>query len=123
MMTLAADPDVVARLGRPLTTDENGRVDGLLDEASALVEGWLGFTPDPVPSAVTIVTSRMVARALTASTPIPGLTDQQMTAGVYGVTQRFSADSSSGGVWLTRQDKIMLRPYGKRGMVMNFPTA
>lgn len=122
-MTLASSPDVVDRLGRPLTTDEASRVDGLLNEASALVEGWLGFTPDPVPSAVEIVVSRIVARVLTASTPVPGLSDQEMRAGTFGLTQRFSAESSSGGVWLTRQDKITLRPYGKRGMAMNFPTS
>lgn len=122
-MTLASSPDVVDRLGRPLTTDEASRVDGLLNEASALVEGWLGFTPDPVPSAVEIVVSRIVARTLTTSTPVPGLSDQQMTAGVFGVMNRFTAESSSGGVWLTRQDKIMLRPYGNRSKAMNFPTS
>jgi len=121
-MTLASSQDVVDRLGRLLTTDESSRVEGLLAEASALVVGWLGFAPDPVPDGVSIVASRMVARALTASTPTPGLEGQSMNALSFGVTQRFNADASSGGVWLSRQDKITLRPFGNRSRVMNFPT-
>ncbi|QDF19740.1 head-to-tail adaptor [Mycobacterium phage LilSpotty] len=122
-MMLASSQDVVDRLGRPLTTDEASRAEGLLAEASALVEGWLGSVADPVPDAVSIVVSRMVARALTASTPVPGLSDQNMSAGPFEVRNRFTPEASSGGVWLTRQDKIMLRPFGNRSRVMNFPTA
>lgn len=120
---LASSQDVVDRLGRPLTTDEASRAEGLLAEASALVEGWLGSVADPVPGAVSIVVSRMVARTLTASTPLPGLADQNMAAGPFEVRNRFTPEAASGGVWLSRQDKITLRPFANRSRVMNFPTS
>lgn len=124
-MALAASPDVVARLGRPLTTDETARVTGLLDEASELVRGWMRCVPDPVPDAVKIVVSRMVARVFAAGSSgvEPGVANKQMTAGVYGITRAYSADATSGGVWLTKQDKTMLRPYGCRGHVGNVGTS
>lgn len=125
-MVLASSADVEARLGRTLTTDETARVSGLLDEASIMVEGWMRCVPDPVPDTVKIVVSRMVARAVATdpgSGPGPGVTNLQMTAGVYGVTRAFSPDATSGGVWLTKQDKAMLRPLGCRGRVGNVSTS
>lgn len=125
-MALAASPDVVDRLGRPLTTDETTRVTGLLDEASALVSGWLGCTPDPVPDAVKIVVSRMVARVFatdSAGGPEPGLSSLQATMGPFLVNRGYSSDATSGGVWLTRQDKVMLRPFRCRGRVENVGTS
>ena len=121
MADLADQDDVEARLGRPLTTEETSRIDGLLEESAALVTGWLGHTPDPVPAAVRIVVSRMAARALTA-TGEPGLTNLSATMGPFGVTRAFSADSATGGVRLTRPDKVMLRPFTRRGMAGNVAT-
>ncbi len=126
-MVLASSADVVARLGRPLTTDETARVTGLLEEASVMAEGWLQCVPDPVPDAVKIVVSRMVARVLAtgpdAGGPDPGVSQIQATMGIFGVTRGFSPDATSGGVWLTRQDKSMLRPYGCRGRAGNVGTS
>lgn len=125
-MVLASSEDVVARLGRPLTTSETARVTGLLEEASVMAEGWLQCVPDTVPDAVKIVVSRMVARVLTnaaAGGPEPGVSQVQATMGLFGVTRGFSSDATSGGVWLTRQDKSMLRPYGCRGRAGNVGTS
>lgn len=124
-MVLASSADVVARLGRPLTTDETARVDGLLEEASVLVEGWMRCVPDPVPAAVKIVVSRMVARvfATAAGDADPGVSGMQATMGPFTVNRSFSSDATSGGVWLTRQDKTMLRPYGCRNRVGNVGTS
>lgn len=126
-MALATSQDVVDRLGRPLSTDEAARVTGLLDEASVMVEGWLRCVPDPVPDAVKVVVSRMVARVLAVggadNAPEPGVSQLQATMGIFGVNRSFSSDATSGGVWLTKQDKSTLRPYGCRGRVGNVGTS
>lgn len=121
---LADVVDVVARLGRNLTPDETARVSGLLEEASVMAGEWMRCVPDPVPDAVRIVVSRMVSRVFAVGeTAEPAVTDVQATMGVFQVNRRFSADASSGGVWLTRQDKAMLRPHGCRGHVGNVGTS
>lgn len=126
-MALATSQDVADRLGRPLSTDEAARVTGLLDEASVMVEGWLRCVPDPVPDAVKVVVSRMVARVLAVggadNAPEPGVSQLQATMGIFGVNRSFSSDATSGGVWLTKQDKSTLRPYGCRGRVGNVGTS
>jgi hypothetical protein len=119
---LAQSQDVADRLGRDLTPDEEDRVEGLLDEASVLVEGWLGYTPDPVPDGVRIVVSRIAARAIGSDTSEPGLESVQATMGVFQVNRGYSSDVTSGGVWLTRNDKLMLRPFSRSGRVEHFPT-
>lgn len=127
MAALASSADVVARLGRNLTTDETARVGGLLEEASVMVEGWMRCVPDPVPDAVKIVVSRMVARVLAVggadNAPEPGVSQLQATMGIFGVNRSYSSDATSGGVWLTRQDKATLRPFGRRGRVGNVGTS
>lgn len=107
-MALAEDTDVVTTLGRDLTEAEAARVDALLDEASDLVIGFKGndYEPAPYPDRVVRVVAGMVARVFTRGASAGEFTDQQ-TAGPFSV--RFSADSSAGGVWLTRADKIKLR--------------
>jgi hypothetical protein len=109
---LATQEDVEARLGRSLDSSEEDRLDGLLVEASALVEGYLGVvydddpdtdSPEP-PSVVAVVVSKIIARAFTAST-VEG--PASMQAGPYQVTYR---DNTS--LWLSKGEKLMLRPYG-----------
>lgn len=121
---LADAADVEARLGRTLTTDETARVSGLLEEASVMAGEWMRCVPDPVPDAVRIVVSRMVARVLDAiATAEPGVTDVQANMGPFMVNRRLSADANSGGVWLTRQDKNTLRHHSCRGRVGNVGTS
>lgn len=120
---LASQEDVEARLGRMLTVDESSRVAGLLEEASELAIGWLRCTPDPVPSGVRIVVSRMVARLLSQSSDefgAPnGASSIQASAGGYQLTKSYGSDSSSSAPWLTRADKTALRRHGCRGRVGN----
>lgn len=104
-MNLATQDDVEARLGRELTTAEIARLPGLLEEASAIVEGYLGVvytTDDTVPPQVAIVVSRMVSRALTTSIP-DGVKSE--AAGPY---QRSYSDGAS-SLWLSKYDKLALR--------------
>ncbi len=112
-MALATNQDVEARLGRSLSTSELSRVPGLLDEASDLVTGHLRPrpVPDPVPDAVRRVVSRMVARVLESPTDQVGMSAQQMSAGPFQVSNTYGPDSRTGGPWLTKQDRITLRPY------------
>lgn len=119
-MALATEQDVVTRLGRELTTGEQEAVEGLLEEASALVIGYLGcdptdtsVEPPTVPSAVAVVVSRMVARVLTqvasgAETGSEATTD---TTGPFSRTVRYAAGSTTGAPWLTKVDKTTLRAY------------
>lgn len=123
---LAESEDVRERLGRPLTETESDRVDGLLDEASLLVEAWIGCSPDPVPDAVRVTVSRMAARALQAAesgAPTDGANSVAATSLSFSHTRNYPSAVSQGGVWLSRQDRIMLRSYRRSGYAINVPTS
>ena len=107
-MALATQADVEAVLGRVLAEAESGRVEALLRRADALILGWLGMTaePAPIPPVLTDTSADMVARVFTAS-----VTAGVASVGVDDASIRYTADASSGGVWLSNSDKIALRPY------------
>ena len=125
-MALATASDVVARLGRPLTTAEATRAEGLLEEASALVVGYLGEDPtdtsvDPavVPSAVVVVVSGLVAGVIArdAAPARPEQEAQSVSTGV-GPFQRsvsYGDGTTSSSPWLAAVDKMTLRPYKAGG--------
>lgn len=119
---LATESDVQQRMGRPLSDDELDRVPGLIEEASALVEAYIGQTLDPVPDPVVIVTSRMVARVLDTDPGIVGLESTQLSAGSFQQTRRFGDSVTSGGPWLRRADKLILRRWVRRGRAGNVAT-
>ncbi len=101
--------DVEARIGRALTSDEAARVPGLLQEAAALVAGYLGDTYDQDLPVVVIVESRMVARVLLADGEMPAnSTGVSQTAGPYSRNHTFTEGSTSGAPWLSAADKQML---------------
>ena len=110
-MALAVDVDVEAALGRSLTTAEN--VSNLLEEASDLVVGYLGYTPDPVSPAVVRVVATMVAAVLTK----PAVSTSDYQASGYNVQREVAAvkvgveSATTSGPWLTAALKQRLRPY------------
>jgi len=119
-MALATAADVGDRLGRSLTAAETAKVDGLLEEASALVIGYLGcdptdtsVEPPTVPAAVAIVVSRIVARVFeqTASAAEFGSEATTDSTGPFSTTVRYGAGTTSGAPWLTKADKLTLRPF------------
>lgn len=111
---LASKTDVEGRLRRDLTDDESAWIEGVLEEASVLVAAYCGGrTFDPVPDAVRIVTSRVAARALSARDD--GAQTLQDEADIYKQTVTLTADASNGGVWLTKADRLQLRPWTTRG--------
>lgn len=118
VVALASPTDVEARIGRALTEDEKSAVGGLLDEAAAMVEGYLGREVQaPVPKAVTIVVSRMVARVLESPTDGFAAESLQQTAGPFSHSVRFAAGASGGSPWLTAGDRMTLRRYRRSGGV------
>lgn len=118
---LASVTDVERRLGRELDAAETSRADGLLEEASVLVEEYLGHTPAPVPDTVRVVTSRMVARVLSApkgasaTALAPGQLSSQMSMGPFGRSATYEPGSTSGGPWLEAKDKATLRRHRLNG--------
>lgn len=116
-MILANQGDVETRLGRELTADELALLPGLLEEASLLVEGYLGIVykdpsdPDgvPIPDAVVVVVSRIVARTFTAPSP-QLLPEGARSAGSGPYTVSFG--DSRTNLWLSKADKMTLKNVG-----------
>lgn len=107
---IATPTDVEKRLGRDLDDDELDAVDGLLEEAEVLVEGYLGRIPEPVPRRVSVVASRMVARVLEQPDAEAFYAESvQHSAGPFSETKRYSTGASGGSPWLTAADKQALR--------------
>lgn len=112
---LATTLDVESALGRDLTGSEDVSI--LLEEASDLVVGYLGFTPDPVPGAVSRVVAGMVVAVLTK--PAVNVADYQASgynvARESAVVQVGKESATTTGPWLTASQKQRLRPFLKRG--------
>lgn len=110
MPRVATPTDVEKRLGRDLDDDELAVVEGLLEEAEVLVEGYLGRIPEPVPRRVSVVASRMVARVLEQPDAEAFYAESvQHSAGPFSETKRYSTGASGGSPWLTAADKQALR--------------
>lgn len=118
-MALANQADVEAILGRPLTPAELARLDALVAQASALVMGHLGCPTiqDPPPDAIRYVVAAMVARILSAGSAAGGTVTgvEQESAGIF--SRKFTTDASSGSPWLTKADRIALRPFRCGGLI------
>lgn len=111
---LATIEDVEKRLGHEIEPEDEARVEGLLEEAAALVEAHVGKSFDVVPDVVRIVVSRMVARVLESPTDGFGAESSSYTAGQFSKNVTYTAGASGGAPWLTAVDKKMLRPFGGR---------
>lgn len=112
MTILATQEDVENRLGRELTDDELERLPGLLEEASLLVEGYLGIVytdDDSIPSAVRVVVSRIVARTFTA--PSPQLLPEGARSAGSGPYNISFGDART-NLWLSKADKTTLGNLG-----------
>lgn len=142
MTLLCTEDDVMERpqiKAAPTGYINTESIPGYIEEASILVEGYLGHTypdpptdpavtnPDPVPDGARIVAARVVARALladAANTHNPGagpvvdpnidsITSTRAMGGFSATkTEHVAADVLGGGVWLTRQDKMALDSIG-----------
>ena len=112
-MAYATSSDVVAALGRSLTTAESVSVSNQLDQATDLVAAYLGNEPDPVPGAVARVVATMVAAVFSkpsitvADYDASGYSTAREAAGVYVGTE----SATTSGPWLTNALKERLKPY------------
>ncbi len=110
-MPLASEDDVENALGRPLASSED--VTTLLEEASDLVVGYLGYTPDPVPDPVSRVVATMISAVLTK----PATNNADYGSNGYNVaresmTVKVGVESATTtGPWLTAALKMRLKPY------------
>lgn len=110
-MALASEDDVENALGRPLTSSED--VTTLLEEASDLVVGYLGYTPDPVPSPVARVVGTMIAAVLTK----PATNTADFGANGYNTARETMPvkvgveSATTTGPWLTASLKQRLKPF------------
>jgi hypothetical protein len=114
-VALATQDDVRASLRRDLTESETDWLDGLLEEASDLVVGYLypNQVPVPTPDAISRVVASMVATVL--NRPANILPDtQSLTADSYGI--QFTPGTTSPGPYLSAAFKERLDPY-KTGFV------
>jgi hypothetical protein len=115
-ISLCTADDVLARpelAGVALSATQTAQLPGYIDEASTLVCGYLGHaytgtSDDPVPNAARIVAARVVARALTSPRLDPNFDTYNSSMGPLAHTKHVAPDAIGGGVWLTRQDKLML---------------
>ena len=113
---LAGVEDVELLVGS-IDPGEHPRVGRLLEEAGDVVEAFCRrqFGAGQVPVPVTRVVARMVARALAAESAAVGLpvgtSNVQSTAGPFSRSVSLAEGSTDGGVWLSRQDRIKLRPF------------
>lgn len=115
-MTIAITvDDVQDRLRRELTDDERVYFDAIVQEASDVVEGCLGFSYDigaEIPSAVISVTSRIAARVYgRSSTAQEGADSRSAGMGQLSFTTHYSADSLTAGPWLSKTDRETLKRY------------
>ena len=112
-MALATSADVVAALGRSLTSAESTSVANLLDQASDLVTGYLGRWPDPVPGPVARVVAAMVAAVFDK----PSVTVADYDTSGYSTSREYAQvavgveSATSTGPWLTKSLKWRLSPY------------
>ena len=112
-MALATSDDVVAALGRPLTSAETTAVANVLEQASDLVVGYLGVWPDPIPGPVARVVASMVAAVFDK----PSITTADYDASGYSTSREYAQvtvgveSATSSGPWLTKALKMRLSPF------------
>lgn len=112
-MAFATSADVVAALGRSLTSAESTAVDNQLDQATDLVAAYLGNDPSPVPGAVTRVVATMVAAVFSK----PSITVADYDASGYSTSREAAGvhvgveSATTSGPWLTNALRERLKPF------------
>ena len=111
MITIGDFADAV---GVPVEDVDEKRFSWLLSEAEALLRAYRPSLPDDVsewPKNAVTVAIRVLARGYD-NTVQPGVSQQQASAGPISFSTSYSSDSSAGGLWLSKQDRILLRGRG-----------
>lgn len=125
MIDLCTVADVTARpelVGRQVSDDDTAKIAGWITDASGLIEGYLQrefIDTDPIPKQATVVCARMVARALTTRQAPPTIDSVNSSMGPFAASQHITQDALGGGVWLTRQDRLLLDGIMKEPRMTN----
>ncbi len=114
-MGLATPEDVESALRRTLTDEELSSVEGLIEEASDVVAGYLCHyvMPDPVPDPIV----RAVATAVAAVLTKPVTTAADYGTSGYNIARESMTvavgveSATTTGPWLTASLKQRLDPY------------
>ena len=99
----------------PLEEISESRFEWLLREAEAVIRSYRPALPEHVdewPNAAKVVAMRVVSRAFDAGDVPAGATGQNFGAGPFSMSTSFESGSTNGGVWLSKQDRILLRGRG-----------
>ena len=99
----------------PVEDVDEGRFTWLMIEAEALIRAYRPSLPEDVndwPQSAVVVAMRVVSRGYLAGDNPVGATQEQTTAGSFTHSMSFSGDAVSGSLWLTKQDRVLLRGRG-----------
>lgn len=108
--------------------DEVGpkRLEWLMREAEAVIRSYRPALPEHVdewPNAAKVVAMRVVSRAFDAGDVPAGASSLNTSAGPFSMSTSFEAGSTNGGVWLSKQDRILLRGRGGGAYSVNMMPA
>ena len=110
----------------PLEEISESRFEWLLREAEAVIRSYRPALPEHVdewPNAAKVVAMRVVSRAFDAVDVPAGATGQNFGAGPFSMSTSFESGSTNGGVWLSKQDRILLRGRGGGAYSVNMMPA
>ena len=102
------------------------RFEWLMREAEAVIRSYRPALPahvDEWPDAAKVVAMRVVSRAFEAGDVPAGATGQNFGAGPFPMSTSFESGSTNGGVWLSKQDRILLRGRGGGAYSVNMMPA
>lgn len=101
---------------------DEASVEALMEEALDLVEGYTRkdfraqeVLPDPVARVVVRMVSRTLEQDQSGLAIPPNASNLSQTAGAYTRNIGFESGATSGGVWLSRQDRLRLRRWSAGG--------
>ena len=98
----------------------------LMREAEAVIRSYRPALPEHVdewPNAAKVVAMRVVSRAFDAGDVPAGASSLNTSAGPFSMSTSFESGSTNGGVWLSKQDRILLRGRGGGAYSVNMVPA
>ena len=115
MVTIYATLEDIESGFRTLTTEEETACTALLEEAAIIIDSMARNAPV---DAKKVVSCRMIRRVIAgmSSQSVPmGATQGTVTAGPYSQTWNYGSGASSGELYLSKTDKLMLGIGDKLG--------
>jgi len=110
----------------PVDKVSSKRLEWLMREAEAVIRSYRPALPehtDEWPNAAKVVAMRVVSRAFDAGDVPAGATGQNFGAVPFSMSTSFESGSTNGGVWLSKQDRILLRGRGGGAYSVNMMPA